>query len=246
MALHYRTCGFVIKKKDIGEADRVFTIFSQDFGKIKVIGKAIRKIASKLKSGIDIFCLSEIEFIQGKVYKTLTDAIVLKKLKNIEKNLIRFKVFHKIAESFDLLRTEEKDEELWSLLNETFKKLEKDSLLIEEYLLIYYYFLWNLFSILGYKPELFHCVICQKKLNPNNLYFSSDEGGVICDLCLNKAKDTTKINSDLVKILRLILEKDWKTITKLKIQFFSSKLFKKVSEDYYSHLLSVHSFKDDF
>lgn len=246
MALHYRTCGFVIKKKDNGEADRVFTIFSQDFGKIKVIGKAIRKIASKLKGGIDIFCLSEIEFIQGKAYKTLTDAIVLKKFKSIGENLIRLKVFHKISESFDLLRTEEKDEELWNLLNETLKKLEKDSLLTEEYLLIYYYFLWNLFFILGYKPELFHCVVCQKKLNPSNLYFSSDEGGVICSFCLNKAENIIKIDSDLVKILRLISEKDWKTIIKLKTQLFSSKLLKEVSEDYYSHLLSIHSFKDDF
>ncbi len=90
MALHYRTCGFVIKKNDIAEADRIFTVFSQDFGKIKILGKAIRKITSKLKSGIDTFYLSEIEFIQGKTYKTLTDSVVLEKFENIKKNYICF------------------------------------------------------------------------------------------------------------------------------------------------------------
>ncbi|MBU4204806.1 recombination protein O N-terminal domain-containing protein [Patescibacteria group bacterium] len=73
MALHYRTIGFVLKKNDIGEADRIFTVFTLDFGKVKISGKAIRKIASKLKGGIDVISLSEIEFIQGKAYKTLTD-----------------------------------------------------------------------------------------------------------------------------------------------------------------------------
>jgi len=89
MAIHYRTCGFVIKKDNIGEFDRIFTVFSQDFGKIKILGKAIRKIASKLKSGIEIISLSEIEFIQGKTHKTLTDAIILEKFDNIKKDLSR-------------------------------------------------------------------------------------------------------------------------------------------------------------
>ncbi len=242
MALHYRTCGFVIKKNDIAEADRIFTVFSQDFGKIKILGKAIRKITSKLKSGIDTFYLSEIEFIQGKTYKTLTDSVVLEKFENIKKNLTKLKIIHKIAGSLDgLLGVEEKDEKLWDLINETFGKLEDYSLLVKNYPLIYYYFLWNFFSILGYKPELFYCVVCQKKLNPNTLYFSSNEAGVVCNLCINKTKKPKRINSDLVKILRLISKKDWQTLFKLKIQPLSQKLLKEISEDYYYYLLSIHS-----
>lgn len=204
MALYYRTCGFVIKKNDIAEADRIFTIFSRDFGKIRILGKSIRKIPSKLKSGIDIFYLSEIEFIQGKTYKTLTDSVVLEKFKNIRKNLIKLKIIHKIAGSLNgLLGVEEKDDKLWDLVNETFEKLEDYSLPTKNYLSVYYYFLWNFFSILGYKPELFHCAVCQTKLSPNTLYFSPNEGGIVCNLCINKTKNPKKVNSDLVKILKI-------------------------------------------
>lgn len=242
MAIHYRTRGFVIKKRDIGEADRIFTVLTQDFGKIKISGKAIRKIASKLRGGIDIFYLSEIEFIQGKSYKTLTDTIVLEKFENIKRDLNKFKIVHKIAELLDnLLGVEEKDDKLWDLLVEVFEKLNDYSLSVTHYSLIYYYFLWNFFSILGYKPELFRCAICQKKLSPDAVYFSSDDGGIICSSCKNEAKKSKKINSDFVKVLRLILKKDWQILFKLKIQPFLQKLLKEISEDYYSHLLSIHS-----
>ena len=80
---HYRTQGIFLKKEDRGEADQLFTVFAEDFGKLEILGRAIRKITSKLRSASSPFYLSEIEFIQGKTYKTLTDAILIDNFKNI-------------------------------------------------------------------------------------------------------------------------------------------------------------------
>ena len=63
MAVHYKTKGFILKKEDRLESDRIFTVFTYDFGRIEIFGKAIRRIASKLKGGIDIFSLSEITLL---------------------------------------------------------------------------------------------------------------------------------------------------------------------------------------
>src|SRR3990167_7638334 len=83
MTTSYRTAGFVFKKDDRFESDRNFSVFTKDFGRVEVLGKSIRKIASKLRGGIEIFSLSEIEFVQGKNRKTLTDAVLDKKFNNI-------------------------------------------------------------------------------------------------------------------------------------------------------------------
>ena len=161
MAVHYRTQGFIIKKTDRGEANQLFTIYTKDFGKLEILGKAIRKIKSKLRGGTELFYLSETEFIQGKTHKTLTDAILIESFPNIRQDLNKLTVAHKISETLDnLIKGEEPDEEIWQLLTETFEKLNKDKLEI-----IYYYFLWNLLSILGYQTELYQCLICQKKLS---------------------------------------------------------------------------------
>ncbi len=238
MAIHYRTKGFVLKKSDSGEADRIFTIFTKDFGKLEILAKAIRKIGSKLRGGMEIFYLSDIEFIQGKTHKTLTDAILIESFLNLRKDLKRLKIAFDISEMIDsLIRGEEKDEKIWKLLKETSERLNnKIYLSIKECWLIYYYFLWNFLSILGYKPQLNFCSICQKKLVPQDLYFSFQEGGVICANCSKKLKEKKKISPEAVKILRLIFEKDLDFLKKLKVEREQQKEIKEISENYLSHI----------
>ena len=80
----YRTQGIIIKKDDWKESDQFFTVFTKDFGKILVIGRGIRKVSSKLRSGMETFYFSEIEFIQGKKCKTLVDAVLIDNFRNIK------------------------------------------------------------------------------------------------------------------------------------------------------------------
>ena len=234
MFVNYRTKGFILKKEDRGEADQLLMVFTKDFGKLEILGKSIRKISSKLRSGVEIFYLSEIEFIQGKTYKTLTDAILIEKFENIRKDLKRLKILYRIAEVFDeLVKEEEKDESLWELLTETFKQL--NNLKIENYKLkiIYYYFLWNFFSILGYGLQLYHCVLCQRKLAPERLFFTPKEGGVICQKCEKKIKSINEISLETIKILRIILKKDWSLLKKIKIKKENLNSLKKITQEYY-------------
>ena len=217
MAVHYRTQGFFIKKVDRGEADQFFTVYTKDFGKLEILGKAIRKIKSKLRGGAELFYLSEIEFIQGKTHKTLTDAIVGDGFLNIRRDLGRLRIAYQIAEVLDnLTPEEEKDEKIWQLLNEVFTRLNnwkiENSLKIENCKLkiIYYYFFWNLVSILGYQPELQKDFLCGKK-----------------------------IDTDLAKILKLILKRDWPILSRLKIKPHHLKLLKNISEWYNKNIIDI-------
>lgn len=237
MFIHYRSQGFVLGEEERGETDKIFTVFTKDFGKLKISGKAIRKIKSKLRAGIQPFYLSEIEFIQGKNQKILTDAIPLDKFLNIKKNLNKLRIISKITEVFDnLVRGEEPDKKLWNLLLEVFKGLDVSPSSRSLYSLIYYYFIWNLFSILGYKPTFNQCVICQKKLIPGVLYFDTKQGGSVCSGCFKKSKKGEKIEIETIKILKVLLEKKWEIFFKLKIETKHHKNLKKISEDYLSYL----------
>ena len=237
MFVHYRTRGIVLKKEDQGEAEQLFTIYTKDFGKLEILGKAIRKISSKLRAGIDIFYLSEIEFIQGKTYKTLTDAILIENFKNIRKDLKKLNIASKISEVLDnLVKGQEPDQKIWQLLKETFRELDKLEIGNWKLKIIYYYFFWKLFSILGYQPELYNCPVCQEKLSPEKLYFNLKEGGIICQNCFKKLKSGKELTPEIVKILRIILEKNWSILSKLKIEKSYLKLLDIISEESYSYI----------
>lgn len=246
MTIHHKTEAFVFKKEDNLEADRAFSVFTKDFGRTEVFGKSIRKIDSKLRGGIEIFSFSEIEFIQGRNKKTLTDAVFIKKLKNLFEDEVRVAVSHNIsqlAESF--IKGEESDGKIWDLLVNSFERLDSLQLKVTHVQLIYDYFFWNFISILGHKPELSNCANCQKKLNPYELYFSNKEGGIICKSCHALNRDAFKIKSDTVKIIRLILQNPpvggWDTLSRLRLDNKVQEPLRKVSDSYYSYLKSNYS-----
>ena len=204
MFTHYRTRGLIFKKEDRGEVNQLFTVYTKDFGKLEILGKAIRKISSKLRPGAEVFYLSEIEFIQGKTYKTLTDAILIEKFENIRTDLKRLRIAYKIFGILDnLIRGQEPDEKIWHLLKETLRKLNKLEAIGAKLELLYYYFFWNLVSLLGYQPELRPDSICGKQ-----------------------------IDTDLAKILKIIIKKDWQVLSRLKITPIHLKLLKNISQWY--------------
>ncbi len=244
MNIHYRTQGFIFKKVDTGEADRLFIFFTKDFGRTEILAKAERKIQSKLRSGLEVFNLVDLEFIQGKTHKTLTDVFLIDNFKNIKKDLGRLRVAYQISEALDyLVKDQQEDEGIWSLILEVFKKLNNHLIFATNYFLIRYFFIWNLFSLLGYRPEIYHCSVCEKKLESEKFYFSFQYGGTICRLCYrrNRKEKTVIVNDNLIKILRIILKKDWKTLEKLKFEKIQEKLLKDVSSDY---LFSIIDQKD--
>lgn len=267
MFINYRTQGFILKKINRGEADQLLTIYTRDFGRLEILARAIRKISSKLRSGAEIFYLSEIEFIQAKTHKTLTDAILIDKFDNVRSDLRKLKISHQIAEVFDkLVKGQEPDEKLWHLLKETFSRLNNwktenlapppfDSSRkvsgetksfnfdtrtkgegVNKLEIIYYYFFWNLFSLLGYQPQLYHCALCQKKLVPEKLFFSPKEGGVICHQCQKSVESVRGATAETVKILRVLLKKDWPLLSKLKIEKPDLKSLDTVTSEYYSYI----------
>lgn len=221
MFVYYRTEGIIIKKEDRGEADQLFLIYTKDFGRLEILGKAIRKISSKLRAGIDVFYLSEVEFIQGKVQKTLTDATLIKRFDNLKKDLNKLKAAQEISAILDyLLRGQEPDIKVWQLINETLNgldglKLKNDNWKTE---IIYYRFFWNLLAFLGYGIELYHCAFCQNKLQAGKNYLNKKENGIVCPSCFGRTKTGVEITPETIKVLRIILKKNLQALLKLKIE----------------------------
>jgi len=240
---HYRTKGIVLAKKDSGEADQIFILYTQNFGKIEVVGKSIRKITSKLKAGIDVFYFIEVEFIQGKRQKILTDTILLEKFLNIRKFPEALFIFSQISGVVSrLIPAEKMDEAVWNLLLETIKKINDLSFKKLKLEILCHYFLWNFFSLLGYSPELYSCPICSSKLLPETFFLSPEAGGVVCWQCCNKEKKENqsflafKIEVGAVKLIRFLVKEPIEKAERLNIWEKDLQNLNKALDTYFSFL----------
>lgn len=103
------TLGIVLKRTNYGEADRIITVLTKDFGKIQVMAKGVRRERSKLAGGIEPFSISEIGIVKGRGdIDTLTSARLQRHFGNIVKSIDKLdfaysclKTINKITQTVD-------------------------------------------------------------------------------------------------------------------------------------------------
>lgn len=83
----FQTEGIVLKRKDLGEADRIVTVFTKKHGKIKILAKGVRHIKSRRSPNIELFNLVTLFVHKGRTFDILTEAQATNTFQNIRKNL---------------------------------------------------------------------------------------------------------------------------------------------------------------
>ena len=124
MAFHYKTQGIILKKQDVGEANRIFKVFCKEYGKLTLFAVSERKITSKLRGGLELFSLSQLEFVQGKQKKVLVEAIPLTQYLTSLEDISYLRSAMNIAKLVDEhMAEQERDERVWNLLLQSFFEL---------------------------------------------------------------------------------------------------------------------------
>ncbi len=96
--------GVVIKRSNIGEADRLVTLFTRSEGKVIVIAKGIRKLKSKRAGSLELFNLVKAQIIPGKgQIDTLAEVQSLDTFRAFRKHLGRVTLAYQMCEAIDKL-----------------------------------------------------------------------------------------------------------------------------------------------
>lgn len=69
----YKVRAVVLKRRNAGEADRIITIFTKEYGKMRVIAKGIRKITSRRAAHLEVFREAFLTVHKGKTLDIVTE-----------------------------------------------------------------------------------------------------------------------------------------------------------------------------
>ncbi len=183
------------------DSDIIFTIFTEDIGKLEVIGRSIRKGGSKLAMGMSLFSFVEIGFVEGRTCNTLTDAVPIRDFREAKKDLGKLSLLYRVSEiTLLLVHGQEKDERIFSLLLSSMEKINELSLSRRELKLFLCFFSFHLLYFLGYRMYTKKCVFCKGRIK-GDCYFNPKEGGVACKRCFKRKpsgiylEDVSSLNS---------------------------------------------------
>jgi len=94
---------FVLKRRNVGESDKVLTIFTKTNGKTRVIAKGVRKITSRRGPYLDIFNEIKITIHQGKTWDTVSEVDMLVSRRNMYTTWMRMRAAYMVVEVVDKL-----------------------------------------------------------------------------------------------------------------------------------------------
>lgn len=97
----------VLKRRNVGEADRSLTLFTKHHGKISVLARGVRKISSKRAPHIEVFTRIIVTVHKGKRINSLTDVSPVESYNDIRTDLKRVSAAYYLCELVDGLLPEE-------------------------------------------------------------------------------------------------------------------------------------------
>lgn len=95
--------GFVIKRKNLGEADRFVTLFTLNNGKVEVLAKGVRKITSKRSSHIEPLNLVKFHSVKTSKNFILTEIELINTFESRKNTLRQCEVAFFVCELIDSL-----------------------------------------------------------------------------------------------------------------------------------------------
>lgn len=206
MSLYNKTEAIVLGQHDFGEADKIVTLYTKEFGKLKAMAKGVRRIKSRFGSSTELFSYNQLMlYMQPKrdLY-IIAGSNIIRTHKELRENFDSFVTGSYVAELVDkLTEPEERNCRLFSLILETFHQIPKQGRDI-----IIAVFVTKFLANAGYKLDLEKCVLCEKPIPLiERKKLSVEQGGVLCSKCQVRDLQAMDVSS-----LALIYLKKFETV----------------------------------
>ncbi|MEW6567386.1 MAG: DNA repair protein RecO [Chloroflexota bacterium] len=229
----YRTEAVVLRRQDLGEADRLLTLYTPGRGKLRVVAKGVRLPRSRKAGHLELFTRVDLLVARGRELDVVTQAEALQTYDGLRRDLVRFGHAAYAVELVDCFGVEEENRPLYRLLTETLERLADG----EPPGTVLRFFELRLLELAGYRPQLFSCVSCNAEIRPQAQYFSGRDGGVLCPKCGSGRKQAQPISLAALKVLRHFQRSSYAAAAAVRVGRATQAEVQRLMEEYLTHLL---------
>jgi len=211
----YRTDAIILRRSDFGEADRLLTVFSPEYGKLRLLAKGVRKTTSRKAGHIELFMLTHLLVARARTWDIISQAEIVEAYRLLRENLDKTSHAYYLAELVDRF-TEEHDPNapVFELLALTLAQISY----VDDPFVALRYFELHLLSLTGYQPQLHFCVACQEPLQPvDNNYFHFVDGGTLCPAHGQNRPNAEIVPLAVLKVLRYLQTEPWEKVANLQL-----------------------------
>ncbi|HEX6819569.1 MAG TPA: DNA repair protein RecO [Ktedonobacterales bacterium] len=221
----YGSEAIVLRRTDFGESDRILTLFTPTYGKVRAIAKGVRRTTSRLAGHLESFTRTQLLLATGRDLDIVTQAEARERLDALRADLWHATGAWYVAELVDrFLEDADPHPQLYAAFIATLRRLEAGAKqhaeqrphdILQSWLALRYFEL-RLLDELGFRPSLHHCTGCDMPLRPEENGFSAEMGGVLCPKCSRYSQ--RRLSLQALKVLRLLQTTEWEALPRLRLE----------------------------
>ena len=105
----YKADAIILKRRNFGETDRILTVFTKQYGKLRLIAKGIRRVTSRRAPHLEVFTRVNVLIYRGASLDSLSEVMPVEIYKNIRTDLGRVSIAYLYCELIDALLPEKQE-----------------------------------------------------------------------------------------------------------------------------------------
>ena len=242
----YRTDAIILRRHDFGEADRLLTIYTPEFGKLSAISKGARRPTARQTGHVELFARTTLMLARGRELDIVTQAEVCDSYLPLHADLDRISYANYMVELLDRFTEHgEQNVALYRLLMDSLGWIGEPDCDLR---LTARYYELALLRLVGFQPDLFSCVLGAEPIEATDQFFSAIDGGAVCTEHADGYENPQMIAISLnaLKTLRYLQPREFKEIRTLKVRPELHFELENVMQFYVSFLLERRLKSADF
>jgi DNA repair protein RecO (recombination protein O) len=188
----YKTHAIVLRARNLGEADKIYTLFTNARGKVDAIAKGVRRPRSQVAGKLEFMSEAALTLHRGRNLDVITSAEIERAHWPAITAPAGFATAHLIAELVDAFCEHELPvPEVYALLRGVLRALENTldpATLVPRFEL-------RLLGALGLAPAAECCVRCDATLDGVPAWADLEAGGLACESCRPHRADALSLSA---------------------------------------------------
>jgi DNA repair protein RecO (recombination protein O) len=210
----YKTEAIILRQRKLGEAGKIVTLYTPNYGKLDAVAKGVRRPKSRLGGHLEVLTHAAVMLAQGRNLDIVSQAQTLESFAPLRADLHRLSRALYAAELVDRFSPEGAESyHVFQLLLTTLRRLSK----ARNVDVVLRHLEMQLLTLSGFQPQLARCVNCERALAATPNYFGAVAGGVVCPSCGPDTAGSRSLSVNALKVMRLLQKAGFAEVSRVRM-----------------------------
>lgn len=199
-----------LKSYNLKDSDKIVVMYSKELGLIRGVAKGVKKPKSRLGARMDSLVANKIMLYKGKNLDTICQAEALNTFKDSRQDYDKLMYSSYVSEIISIFGVEDdpSSKEVYDLFYKALDRISSAKSK-KDVMIAVIKFQLKMMLIIGFGLEFDSCLCCREEILDEDMYFSIQMGGVVCEECNKDLGVKLKLHHKMRDFMQAMMQFDF-------------------------------------